>query len=49
MKGTIKLIALIIVPGAIPVWLGYKLYDRLQRKRDDNGSSDSDVTKNRDN
>ena len=28
--GIIKTLAIIIIPGAIPVWIGYKLYEKLK-------------------
>jgi hypothetical protein len=35
----LKVLALIIVPGAIPIWVGYKIYESVSKSRQNEDTS----------
>ena len=32
----IKILAIILIPGGIPVWIGYKIYERAKKGKTNN-------------
>lgn len=45
-KEILKTLAILVIPGSIPVWLSYKIYQHIKSKGKVNDKDNSDVQSN---